>query len=210
MRQEQTLSLHSRQNDALLQAIIEIYHRVDALLAGTFHTENKLKAYLGGGAAAYMYAGVRPSYDIDCEFDSRRIIIPDDVFVPYTDADGKPRMVFFDRNYTPQFAMMHEDYQQDSRLVLPACFERIELRVFSPVDLCVSKISRLGETDIFDIQTIVRHGYCTPQEIRIRAQEALVGAIGDVRRLQTSIDLAVSYAEEAYRLWEQENESKFE
>lgn len=193
-------SISINEQDNLIQSVKSILKKIDVNLLdtnGRFNANNKLIIYLGGGMAVYFYEDIRPSYDMDCEF-SYRIHIPNDVFAVFTDEDGRERLVLIDTNYTPMFAMMHEDYQDDSWLVQFNDLENIELRVFSPVDLCVSKITRLSETDIQDIQTLVKFGHCTPQEIRERAQEALIGYYGNQRDLQININLAVSYAEEVY------------
>lgn len=193
--------LKVNETDKIIQAVKSILKQVDTeVLSGSklIAQGKKLTIYLGGGMAVYFYEGVRPSYDIDCEF-SYRIHLPKDICAGFIDDDGRERLVLIDTNYAPQLAMMHEDYQEDSWLVKMDDLENIELRVFSPVDLCVSKITRLCETDIQDIQTMVRFGHCTPAEIRERAQDALTGYYGNQRSLQINIDLAISYAEEALK-----------
>lgn len=189
------------ETDKLIQAVKSVLLKIDTEVLGEaskFNPNNKLKIYLGGGMAVYMYEDIRPSYDMDCEF-SYRVHIPNDLFVTFIDKTGRERLVMIDKNYTPMFAMMHEDYQEDSWLVMVNDLQKIELRVFSPVDLCVSKITRLSETDIQDIQTMVKFGHCTPEAIRHRAQEALASYYGNQKSLQINIDLAVSYAEEVYQ-----------
>lgn len=196
-----SIILQVNETDKIIQAVKTILKQIDTdILSGSKLIEqgNKLTIYLGGGMAVYFYEDIRPSYDMDCEF-SYHIHLPQDICAGFIDDDGRERLVLIDTNYAPQFAMMHEDYQDDSWLVKINDLENIELRVFSPVDLCVSKITRLSETDIQDIQTMVRFGYCTPAEIRERAQDALTVYYGHQRSVQINIDLAISYAEEVWK-----------
>jgi len=105
-------------------------------------------------------------------------------------------VIFFDTNYNSTFALMHEDYQDDSLPVdLGAGYLR--LRVLSPVDLAVSKISRLAENDKEDIAALVRLGLTSADEIERRAQSALGGYVGGQAMLLLNLRDALVVARRA-------------
>ncbi|HSD40444.1 MAG TPA: DUF6036 family nucleotidyltransferase [Burkholderiales bacterium] len=156
--------------------------------------------YVAGGAALHCYTGARISEDIDAVF-SHRVALPDDLEVAYRDADGKARLLYFDRQYNDTFGLLHESAHDDS---VPLSLEGIDprildVRLLSPVDLAVSKIARLSDQDREDIAALARAGLVKPAALRRRSEEALGGYVGDVARVRTSIDIACRIAEESAR-----------
>jgi len=148
--------------------------------------------YVAGGAAVHFYTGERISKDIDAVF-SRRIVLPEDLEVFYRDADGASRMLYFDRQYNDTFGLLHEDAQDDS---VPLSIEGIdpgilEVRLLSALDLATSKLGRFSIQDRDDIASLARRKLISSAKLRQRAEEALVGYVGDTTRLQGSIELAV-------------------
>ena len=150
-----------------------------------------IRMFVAGGAAMHFYTGERVSRDIDAVF-SHRFALPDALDVSYTDADGAARVLYFDRQYNDTLALMHEDAQQDS---VPISFEDVDarildIRLLSPLDLAVSKISRFSEVDRTDIASLARHHQLSARALQRRATEALAGFIGDLNRVKNSIDFA--------------------
>ncbi|HEY4214647.1 MAG TPA: DUF6036 family nucleotidyltransferase [Steroidobacteraceae bacterium] len=150
-----------------------------------------VKMYVAGGAALHFYTGERTSKDIDAAF-SHRIALPEDLEVSYRDADGAARLLYFDRQYNDTFALMHEDAREDS---LPLTLKGVDsavldVRLLSPVDLAVSKISRFSSQDREDIAALARHGLIRSSAVRARAEEAVSGYVGNLDTLRTSIGLA--------------------
>jgi hypothetical protein len=68
---------------------------------------------------------------------------------------------------------------------------------FSPVDLAVSKISRLSDNDRDDIRELVRLGFTTPDEIEQRARASLDGFVGGQAMLLHNLRDAVALARTA-------------
>ncbi|EHK64553.1 DUF6036 family nucleotidyltransferase [Achromobacter arsenitoxydans] len=154
-----------------------------------------VNVYLAGGMAVHLYTASRVTTDVDAEFGGR-IFLPNDLMVEVTLEDGSPQVIYFDTNYNSTFALMHEDYQEDSIPVdLGAGYLR--LRVLSPVDLAVSKVSRLADNDKEDIAALVRLGLTSADEIERRAQSALGGYVGGQAMLLLNLRDALAVARRA-------------
>ena len=146
----------------------------------------------------HFYTGARISEDIDAAF-SHRLVLPNDLEFSYREADGRARLLYFDRQYNESFGLLHESAHDNS---VPLTLEGIDARVLdvrllSPVDLAVSKIGRLSDQDREDIASLARAGLIKADVLRRRAEEALSGYVGDVERIRTSIDIACRIAEAA-------------
>jgi hypothetical protein len=160
------------QQTALAIGMKSLFQQLEQRLA----LNQALVVYLAGGMAVNLYTASRVTSDIDAEFPPR-IFIPSDLIENITLEDGSQQIIYFDTNYNPAFALMHEDYQIDA---IPIDFglEYMSVRVLAPVDLAVSKIARFADNDREDIQALVRLGLTNANEIDRRATEALSGYIG--------------------------------
>jgi hypothetical protein len=136
---------------------------------------------IAGGMATHLYTGARVTTDVDAEF-SKRILLPDDLIVETKDGD----MLYLDPNYNNTFALMHEDYQQDA-LPVPIGTDLVHVYILSPIDLIVSKIARLKGPDREDIAGIIERFQISAEEIEKRAEEALVGYVGNVDYLRMNL-----------------------
>jgi hypothetical protein len=174
-----------------IAAFGELASRIEASLAGVPKAVLPIRMFVAGGAALHMYTGERVSRDIDATF-SHRIALPENLETAYRDADNAARLLYFDRQYNDMFGLMHEDAQEDSvPLTIEGLNPRIlEVRLLSPLDLAVSKLGRFSSQDRDDIAALARHKLITATKLRQRAEEALVGYVGDTTRLQGSIELA--------------------
>jgi len=156
--------------------------------------------YVAGGAALHFYTGERVSEDIDAVF-SRRIALPENLEVGYRDADGAARLLYFDRQYSDTLALMHEDAHEDSvQLSLTGIDARkLDVRLLSPHDLAVSKLSRFSDQDRDDIVTLARRKLIKAEELRTRAEQALGGYVGSTDRVQSNIAQACRIVEDTAR-----------
>lgn len=181
-----------------LEAFRAVVERIARALGGAPKQSLPVAMYVAGGAALHFYTGERISEDIDAVF-SRRLALPDDLDVAYRDADGRARLLYFDRQYNDTFGLLHEDAHGDSvPLELEGVDARVlDVRLLSPVDLAVSKIARLADHDRADIAALARAGLVQPEPLRRRAEEALGGYVGDLARVRTSIDIACRVAADA-------------
>lgn len=181
-------------------AFRELAARIAAALKEVSNTALPIQMIVAGGAAMHLYTGARISRDVDAVF-SRRIALPEDLEVAYRDVDGAARTLYFDRQYSDSFALMHEDAHEDSiGLTLPGIdARRLDVRLLTPLDLAVSKLSRFSEQDRNDIATLARRGLIDAPTLRRRAQQALAGYVGDVDRVRGSIELGCRIVEDSAR-----------
>ncbi len=120
------------------------------------------------------------------------MLLPVDLEVAYRDADGRARLLYFDRQYNDTFGLLHEDAHRDSLpLKLGGIDPKVvEVRLLSPVDLAVSKLARFAEHDQEDIKALVEEGLLNSKDLKKRAAEALKHYIGDPGPIKTSITVA--------------------
>ena len=172
-------------------AFTEIVLRIAGPLTALPKSVLPIHMYVAGGAAMHLYTGERTSKDVDAAF-SRRITLPDDLEVTYHDADGAARLLYFDRQYNDTFALMHEDAHDDSVALQLKGVDAgvLDVRLLSALDLAISKVARLASQDRDDIASLARHGLIRSAPLRKRAEEAAKGFVGELSRLQASIDLA--------------------
>ena len=186
-----------------IAAFQEIAERIAVSLRDVPEKILPIKMYVAGGAALYFYTGDRISRDIDAAF-SHRIVLPDNLAVSYSDADGAARLLYFDQQYNDSFALMHEDARDDSA---PLKLENVDshtldIRLLSALDLAVSKISRFSNQDRQDIISLAKHGLIDAGALRTRAEEAAGAYVGNLDSLQTSIKLTCRIVEDVETLKE--------
>lgn len=184
MPTEHTFHTHT----ALADGVRELFKQLEQRLA----LRTPLNVYLAGGMAVHLYTANRVTTDVDAEFGGR-IHLPNDLMVEITLEDGSPQVVYLDTNYNSTFALLHEDYLDDS-LPVDLGVDHIRVHVLSPVDLAVSKISRFADNDKEDIASLVRLGLTSADEIEERANSALAGYVGGQALLQCNLRDAVQLA----------------
>lgn len=188
-------------------AFAQVAERIADSLAGVSRKSLPIQMYVAGGAALHFYTGHRMSRDIDAVF-SHRILLPDDLEVSYPDEDGAAQILFFDRQYNDSFALMHEDARNDS---VPLRLDGVDphildLRLLSPLDLAVSKISRFSDQDREDISALANRGLVDAAGLRVRAEEAAATYVGNLDSLQTSLNLACAIVEDVENQVKNRNE----
>ena len=167
------------------------------LLESRLELDRPLTAFLAGGMAVHLYTAKRVTTDIDAEF-SGRVVVPTDLFVQVELPDGSIEDIYFDSNFSTTLGLIHEDYQQDS-VPLDLGLRHITVRALSPVDLAVSKISRLAAPDKEDIRDLVLAGLTHADEIEARTKDALSYFIGNTSSLRFNIRDALEIARNAER-----------
>jgi hypothetical protein len=180
-----------RSRAEFVAAFRELAARIEHTIAHLPKRVLPIQMYIAGGAAVHFYTGARISSDIDATF-SRRIVLPENLEVSYRDADGAAHLLYFDRQYSDTLGLLHEDAYDDSE---PFQLEGIDaavldLRLLSPLDLAVSKIGRFSSQDRDDIASLARHKLIDSKTLRVRAEAALGGYVGDTTRVAGSIELA--------------------
>lgn len=176
----------------LAAAMDRIVGKMEDVLRQGGYDGAPIDMFLAGGMAVNYYCGTRYTEDVDASFSRRVLFSADQIVADYVRSDGKPSFIYLDTNYNPTFALMHENFQEDS---LPWSTDRatgsfVNLRVLAPVDLAVSKISRFTDRDREDIKALAAEGLITEDGLRKRAEEALVDYVGNLATVKTSIRMA--------------------
>jgi hypothetical protein len=174
-----------------LKAFSTIMSRIEHAL-GAKRAAMPVTACVAGGAALHFYTGVRVSKDIDAKLTARVLLDPSDLQIAYRDADGHARLLYFDTQYNDSFALLHQNAYDDA---VPIALEgvdarRLAVKLLTPLDLAVSKLSRLSEQDRLDIRALARERLIDATHLRRRAEEALPDYVGNLDRIKTSIDIA--------------------
>ena len=140
-----------------------------------------MKVWIAGGMAVNLYTGVRTTDDIDAEF-SGRVFIPNDIDVEVIEGNSS-RRIWFDYNYNPMFALLHEDYRADA-IPLDFGIADFEIYVLTPLDLVLSKIGRFSDIDKEDIVALARLRLVDEREV---AKEALVAYPGSTAMIEYNL-----------------------
>jgi hypothetical protein len=194
MPTNQELKFHT--HTALANGLRELFKQLEKNLS----LRSPMNVYLAGGMAVHLYTANRVTTDVDAEFGAR-VHLPNDLMIEVTLEDGSQQVVYLDTNYNSTFALMHENYLEDS-IPVDLGVDQIRVHVLSPVDLAVSKIARFADNDKEDIAALVRLGLTTADEIEQRAINALAGFVGGETMLRLNLRDAVTLARqvEAERL----------
>jgi hypothetical protein len=180
-----------RADPEYLKAFSTIMSRIEHAL-GAKRAAMPIIACVAGGAALHFYTGARVSKDIDAKLTARVLLDPSDLQVAYRDADGHARLLYFDTQYNDSFALLHQNAYDDAT---PIALEgvdarRLTVKLLTPLDLAISKLSRFSDQDRLDIRTLARERLIAATQLRRRAEEALPDYVGNLDRIKTSIDIA--------------------
>jgi hypothetical protein len=173
----------------LSKALGQLLDQMDASIRKGGYDGPPITMYLAGGMAVNFYCGTRYTEDVDAFYTRRVHVGPCEV--SYKHKDGSPSFLYLDNNYNPTFGLLHENYGHDAVEWSGIGNDRRMIRLFalSPVDLAVTKISRYSDQDREDIIALANEGLFSANELRSRANEALVDYIGDRAPVMTSIEL---------------------
>jgi hypothetical protein len=181
-----------------IAAFCEMAARIERVLAHAPKRTLPVTMYVAGGTALHFYTGARISEDVDAVF-SHRVALPENLDVAYRDADGTARLLYFDRQYNDTFGTDARGRARGCRAAVAARY-RCKSAGRTPTHayhLAISKVGRFAEQDRSDIETLARHGLLAMKSFRKRAEEAAAAYVGDVERVQHSIDIACRLIEHA-------------
>jgi hypothetical protein len=123
---------------------------------------------------------------------ARVLLDPNDLQVAYRDKDGHARLLYFDTQYNDSFALIHHDAYDDAAPIQLEGVDarRLVVKLLTPLDLAVSKLARFTQQDQLDIRALVRERLITATRLRHRALEALPDCVGNLDRINSSIEIA--------------------
>lgn len=173
----------------LTQAVSVLMDKLDAVLRDGGYTGAPLQMYLAGGMAVHYHCGTRYTEDVDASFSHRLLLPYKELVVEYLREDQTRSSIYLDPTYNDAFALLHPEHRSASVEWQSIGNERrlIHLRVFCPVDLAVSKLSRFTSIDQQDIRDLARHRYFNSIELQKRATEALDYYVGDTRWIHLNL-----------------------
>lgn len=173
------------------RAFNEVLSRIQQSLEDSQPGAIPIRMVIAGGAALHLLTGTRVTEDIDASF-SQRVLFNEDIDVSYRDPDGRARLLYLDRNYNDTLGLRHEKAYDDSTPVdVPGIDKNLlDVRVLSPIDLAVTKLTRFTDQDREDIELLARKGLVDSAAVRKRAEEALAGYVGHIAPVRTSLDIA--------------------
>jgi hypothetical protein len=173
------------------KAFAQIMSRIERAL-GPKRPAKPVVVCVAGGAAMHFYTGGRFTNDIDARIMARVMLDPKDLQVAYGGKDGHARLLYFDTQYNDSFALLHHNAYDDARPIDVAGVDsrRLGVRLLTPLDLAVSKLSRFSAQDQEDIRALAGAGLIDANSLRRRAAAALPDYVGNVVRIRTSIDIA--------------------
>ena len=161
-----------------------------ARLDQTLTSDQSATVFLAGGMAVHLYTGKRVTTDVDAEF-SRRLFVPANLVVEIPEHQGYGRVLYFDTQFNPMFALLHEDYQTDA-LPLDLSLPHLDVCVLTPVDLAVSKLARFAAIDREDIFDLARLRLFSVEQFASRAEAALSGFAGPIDKVRLNLELALT------------------
>lgn len=179
-----------RAHPELVMALRVIVDRIEASIPQAYAGE-PVEMFIAGGIAMNYYCGSRYTEDVDASFSKRLLLNFDELRVAYVRSDGSSSFLYLDPNYNTSFALIHENFDVDAVVWSGITLEksRLRVRVFSALDLAVSKIARFSDQDREDILSLASAGLIGDQQVRDRALEALRNFIGDDRPVRRTLDL---------------------
>lgn len=94
--------------------------------------------------------------------------------------------------FDDSFALLHQRAHDDALPLAPEGVDvrRLRVKLLTPLDLAVSKLSRFSEHDQADIRALAQAQLIGANALRRRAEEALPDYVGNLDRIRTPILLA--------------------
>lgn len=167
----------------IVRAMLDLLHRLEQSLMG--EVLSPIRVILTGGTAMALYSPQRSSMEVAAIF-SHRILLPE-ALVVYEDEFGNKKTLAWDRNYSPSIGLLHPDAEQDAIFFSPSKNGIFSILVLTPIDLVVSKLSRLASNDELDILELYEQGSIDPKDLEPRAMEAIRYYVVDIGQVYNDL-----------------------
>ncbi len=160
-------------------AILKLFKELEDWLIQ--HHENlpngAVKAFIFGGCAFHIHTNARGSNDIDAEIQAISQLKKEDIFlflenndIEFLDTNDLETNLEFDSGFNTSLASIDPDY--DNRVIALVYDSIVEVYLVSGLDLAVSKLARLSDRDIQDIQELYRKNKFSIEEFEKSANNA--------------------------------------
>lgn len=164
-----------------MAAVEDLLVRLEAIALGEAAVE--VRVTLVGGVAVHVHTAARVSIDVEACY-SHRLPLPSDLAVTWVDA-GRERLLRLDTNFAASIALMHPDAEHDAQAL--GRIGRFDVRVLTPLDLCVTKVGRWAGHDPDDVRALAARSLLVATEVDARAREALGYFVGNVRPIEHNL-----------------------
>lgn len=166
----------------------------------------QVDAYIAGGMAVSWWIGEdRWSIDVDAFF-SHRLMMPE--LKSNLEIDNEEHEVFLDHNFNDTFMLIQQDYPDRATEV--AVFNNLHIHVIAPVDLIITKIARLSNQDLMDIDLLIGKNLVDRDEFHELLSDALIDFIGNPDRILHKLKIIERLFNVNEKKKEKENESTAE
>lgn len=127
--------------------------------------------YVAGGIA-YMFYGMTDRYSMDMDVFCKNVFsIPPIIVGTIMDDQGKAVPVLADGNFRPMNTLIHEDYEENSVLIIET--PTLEIRALGIYDLLLSKIARYKPKDRQDIRSLLECTDVDPERLQKMGEDAV-------------------------------------
>ena len=161
----------------LEKGVFEILRKLEEQLG-----DHHIRVFVAGGVAVSYHTGERSTRDVDLFFSHR--ILPDWKRLVVKMEDNQ--ILYADPNYTPNFGLLHPEFDPQALLWDGFKSKKIDLKVLSPLDLAVSKLSRLSDIDRTDIKALSE--FFSYSDFFQRATEAMQYYVGDLWWIKADLE----------------------
>lgn len=136
-----------------------------------------VKAFIFGGCAFHIHTNARGSNDIDAEIQAIQQLQKEDILlflenndVEYIDDNNLETNLEFDSGFNTSLASIDPDYNERVIPLIADCI--VEVYLVSGLDLAISKLARLSDRDIEDINVLYLKGKFSLEEFKKSANNA--------------------------------------
>lgn len=136
-----------------------------------------VKAFIFGGCAFHIHTNARGSNDIDAEIQAIQQLQKEDILlflenndVEYMDDNNLETNLEFDSGFNTSLASIDPDYNERVIPLITDCI--VEVYLVSGLDLAISKLARLSDRDIEDINVLYLKGKFSLEEFKKSANNA--------------------------------------
>lgn len=180
---------------AILEALSQLNEEIAEVVNDA--EPGSVRAYVFGGAALHIHTNARGSADIDVEIAAVAKLDLDEITVLYVDDDGEEKLLVIDDTFNPTISgLLPECYQEDAIPLSGNADDPLYVYVVTGIDLAVSKLDRLGVQDQADIISLYKAGKFSIDALKSHAEEALLCAVGNEKRLQGNINFMIARLQE--------------
>ena len=166
-------------NSPIALAILKLFQELEEWISANHANlpNGAVKAFIFGGCAFHIHTNARGSNDIDAEIQAIQLLKKQDILlflanndVEYLDDNNLETNLEFDSGFNTSLASIDPDYNERVIPLIADCI--VEVYLVSGLDLAISKLARLSDRDIEDINVLYLKGKFSLEEFKKSANNA--------------------------------------